>query len=277
MTYIIQPPFTMGDPNLITPQPTTSISPAHSWTNHSPKNQMNQMNLGAAFEPKKAGHNAATHVVLVLDDSYSMNSSRDATISAVNEFIGSQKADAKDREGKTFFSLYKFDGNNLTCIYERDNISKVRSISREDYNPTGSTNLYDAIGGVMMKINSDLYDQKKSKRDGVIITIMTDGEENTSRTFAAHDIKTMIEKAEGKKWGFMFLGANIDAFAVGSTLGFNVHNTMQYDMNNIESAVKASSAMTTRLSTAYRSGMDTKSAYMSTAFTSDERDESNGA
>jgi hypothetical protein len=123
----------------------------------------------------------------------------------------------------------------------------------------------------MMQINTQLAANKKVDRDSIVITILTDGHENASRTFQNTAIKQMVEKAEGKNWGFMFLGANIDAFAAGSSLGFNVNNTMQYDTHSMGNTMRSASAMTSRMKSAYASGMDTGMMYTSAAFTDEER------
>lgn len=226
--------------------------------------------LAESFKPKRAGKKTS-HVVFVLDDSGSMQSCRDATISGYNEYLQMQKKDAKETGIPTFVSLYKFDGYSLTSVFNRVEVSEVSELNRNTYNPSGGTNLYDAIGGVMMKINTDLQNHKKADRDSVIITILTDGEENASRTFDSSNIKQMVEKAEAKNWGFMFLGANIDAFAASSILGFNTNNTMQYSTQNMSETIRSASAMTSRMKSAYASGMDTSVTYASLGFTDTER------
>jgi Mg-chelatase subunit ChlD len=226
--------------------------------------------LSEAFKPKRAG-TKTSHVIFVLDDSGSMQNCRAATISGYNEYLQAQKKDAKETGIATFVSLYKFDGRNVNNVFNRVSVEEVKELDEKSYNPQGMTNLYDAIGGVMMQINAQLAANKKSNRDSVIITILTDGHENSSRTFDNTNIKQMVEKAEGKNWGFMFLGANIDAFAAGSSLGFNSHNTIQYSTASMENTMRSASAMTSRMKSAYASGMDTSLAYASTAFTDQER------
>jgi len=237
--------------------------------------QTNTPNLGAAFKPKKAGKNTS-HIVFLLDDSGSMQSCRDQTISGFNEFLDGQIQDAKDTGIKTFVSLYKFDGSSLNSVFDHMDVNEVQKLSRRNYNPRGGTNLLDAMGGVMMKINTILSETKKDKRESVIVVALTDGEENSSRTFRNDDIKQMVEKAEAKNWGFMFLGANVDAFAVGAQFGFSHHNTMQYDTSNMGATMRSASAMSSRMKTAYAGGMDTNLAYASSAFTDVERDVSGG-
>jgi hypothetical protein len=228
------------------------------------------VNLAEAFKPKRAG-TKTSHIIFVLDDSGSMQSCRAATISGYNEYLQAQKKDALETGIPTFVSLYKFDGSSVKSVFDRTPVEFVKELDENSYDPQGMTNLYDAIGGVMMQINSQLSANKKADRDSIIITILTDGAENASRTFNNSTIKQMVEKAEGKNWGFMFLGANIDAFAAGSSLGFNANNTMQYDTASMGNTMRSASAMTSRMKSAYAAGMDTDATYASTAFTFAER------
>jgi hypothetical protein len=232
----------------------------------------NSVDLAAAFKPKRAGKNPKlSHVVFLLDDSSSMQSCRDITISGFNEYLASQKADANTNGISTVVSLYKFNGHDVKCVFDRENVQTVEPLTNSTYNPSGNTNLLDAMGGVLMKVNSLLSEKKKAERESVIINVLTDGEENASRTFNNASIKAMVEKAEGKNWGFLFLGANIDAFQAGHALGFGVSNTMQFDTKNTGATMRAASRMTNSLKGAYASGTPTSMAYASTTFTASER------
>jgi hypothetical protein len=138
-------------------------SGGYVWTSPSNINQIGSastISLAEAFKPKKAGKKTS-HIVFVLDDSGSMQSCRDATISGYNEYLQMQKADAKETGIPTFVSLYKFDGYSLKGVFERISVEEVPNLDRNSYNPKGGTNLYDAIGGVMMKINTHLSANKK--------------------------------------------------------------------------------------------------------------------
>ena len=259
MTYVNFPSNLTLQPSVTIQPNTTLIQPATA-----------KPSLSEAFKPKRAG-TKTSHVIFVLDDSGSMQSCRAATISGYNEYLQGQKADAKETGIPTFVSLYKFDGSSVKSVFNRVSVDEVKDLDEKSYNPQGTTNLYDAIGGVMMQINTQLAANKKADRDSIVITILTDGHENASRTFQNTDVKQMVEKAEGKNWGFMFLGANIDAFAAGSSLGFGVNNTMQYDTNSMAGTMRSASAMTSRMKSAYASGMDTTMIYASASFTDQER------
>ena len=245
-------------PNQVIIQSHTTVSP--------PK-----VSLSGAFKPKKAGKNTS-HIVFVLDDSASMRAHAPGTISGFNEFLKSQKQDAIDTGIETFVTLFKFDGGDLKCVYMKQKIEEAEELTEKTYTPNGwSTNLYDAMGGAMMKINELLSETKKKDRSSIIVNILTDGRENSSKVFEDSEIKKMIEKAEAKNWSFMFLGANINAVAESSKLGFSVNNTMQYTTQNISETIATASAMTSRLKSGYARGLDSMALYETQGFTEAER------
>ena len=80
----------------------------------------------------------------------------------------------------------------------------------------------------------------------------------------------MVESCEGKDWTFVFLGANIDAFAAGSQMGFTMQNTVSYDTSNMKSTMSAVSASTIRSRVDKLSGLSTAEIYSKGIFTKDE-------
>ena len=246
--------------------PTTTIIQPNT-TTHVTSTPSNPVEL---FNPKKAGKKTA-HAIFVLDYSSSMQICREATIKGFNEFLEGQRAS----EVETFISLYTFNGSSVDCVHDHVDVAKVEPLNSVTYNPMGSTNLLDAIGSTMFKINGRLVNHKKSKRDSVTVIVLTDGEENSSRQYDNSDLKGMIEKAEGKEWSFLFLGANIDAFDVGRKLGLGAHSTIQYDVNNVGATMASASRMTRDMSMMKSVGVSNEMAYASATFTDEEREEAN--
>lgn len=228
-------------------------------------------NLVDSFKPKRAGRAKSSHVVLILDESSSMRPVRESTISAVNEFIKGQQDDVRQSRIPTKFSLYKFNGTDVKCVVQAVDVLETALLTLNTYDPSGYTNLLDAIGGVMMSVDADLKARKKEDRGSVMIVTVTDGEENTSRTFNKVAIRGMIKKAEAKNWSFMFLGANIDAFTVGASLGFQHENTLSYNTKNMSETMTAATRATSSLKHAIAEGQDLSTAYASAAFTVTER------
>lgn len=206
---------------------------------------INVQSIGSKFAPVEAGVKNA-HVVLVVDESGSMEPVKDATISAVNEYIANQRIDAIFTKTNTHISVFTFDGYNVKRIIDKVDVLATPTINTYNYNPVGMTNLNDAFGGVIATINEEMKVLPLSERPTVVITVMTDGHENSSRTFGINDVNEMVGKCKNQKWAFMFLGANIDAFSVGASYGFSKSNSMNYSNNaaGLSGTLSAATRMT---------------------------------
>ena len=99
---------------------------------------------------------------------------------------------------------------------------------------------------------------------------MTDGAENASHRFNNNQIKEMVAAAEKADWTFTFLGANIDAFAVGSTFGMNASNSINYNTNNMHETMSAVSESTVRMRLAKTAGVSTAELYSNGLYTTAE-------
>ena len=237
----------------------------------------NVPSIGDSFVPVEAGKNGS-HVILVVDESGSMFHLRKNTIDSVNEFISSQRKDAIENGIATIVSVFTFDGVNVKCIINKADVKSSPSINEDNYNPTGMTNLNDAFGSVIAQINKELSETNIEKRSSVIISVMTDGMENSSKSFSVRDINQMVTKCQEKNWAFVFLGANIDAFSTGAQYGFNTNNTLQYAATStglnasLSSATRAVNSMKADIN----SGSTVYASYQASGFTGDERTRSMG-
>lgn len=147
-------------------------------------------------------------IIFILDESGSMSSMGEEPVQAVNNFIEEQKNVVKDN---STFSLYTFN-NYVTKVYDDIPLREMKKFT--EYDPDSMTALYDAIGEAITTKKS------KDKVDGVICVILTDGLNNASTKYTAKTIKSLINEMETKhNWSFIYLGANQDAFAVGSDIG----------------------------------------------------------
>lgn len=156
-------------------------------------------------------------VLLVLDESSSMMGVRENMIKSVNDFIKEQKTIGDD----AYFTFVKF--NEEVCfVNERIPISDVKNITKEDYCPNGYTALYDAIYMGIQEI------KKNNRNDKVVVVIVTDGEENASKSINNAGIKSLITECESKGWKFIFLASGIDATAASYSIGIVHGNTRSY-------------------------------------------------
>ena len=188
-----------------------------------------------------------THISMVLDKSGSMNSILKDTIGGFNGFLQSQK----ETPGEATFSLTTFN-TAVMLDYGFKDIASAEELTVDSYRPGGGTALYDAIGMTIVGCGKKLADMDETLRpEKVIIVILTDGEENSSREYSYEAVQKLIkEQSEVYNWEFVFLGANLDAVALGATLGIKGGMSMTFAANS-DGASAALHSMGTKMS-AYR-------------------------
>lgn len=167
-----------------------------------------------------------TQITIVLDRSGSMAAVCDATISGFNEFVEGQKK----APGDANLTLIQFDTENpYEMVFDRA-IAEVPKLTAETYVPRGGTPLHDAIGQTITKLGAKLKRKPEAERPGkVVVVVMTDGLENSSREYRAPQIAEMIKhQREVYKWEFLFLGANQDAILTGERLNIPAANAVTY-------------------------------------------------
>lgn len=186
-----------------------------------------------------------TDVTILLDRSGSMETIKSATEEGLNGFITEQRK----LPGKCLLSAVLFDSYVVSpsrpyfvdsssiafappteWLFEAVPIKDAKGIR---LNPRGSTPLFDAVGDVIERTGKRLAASCEGCRpDRVVIAIVTDGQENASIKYNLAQIKQMIEHQQSvHKWDFVFLGANINAMEVGTSIGIYAVNTMTYDAN----------------------------------------------
>lgn len=156
-----------------------------------------------------------TDLVLIVDESGSMDPLAKQTISSFNELLQKQKA-ASNKTPSYFLTMPS--RHNF-----RADAAEVVALNTQNYRPGGCTALYDAVGETIEAVGKDLSDTPESERPGkVVVAIITDGSENASSKYRGKQIKQMITHQEEKySWDFLFFGANIDAIAVAGDIGID--------------------------------------------------------
>lgn len=160
---------------------------------------------------KKEEKNRITEIAFVLDKSGSMSNLVEDTIGGFNSVLSQQK----EKEGRAYITTMLFN-HEFSWLHDHLDIHDVRPITRKQYFTSGCTALYDAIGHTVNRLDRI----RESEEDAnVLMVIITDGMENSSGEFEGGQIRKMIEARREKGWEFLFLGANIDSFAVSEGLG----------------------------------------------------------
>ena len=122
-------------------------------------------------------------------------------------------------------TLMTFDSSHKNFIYDNKSAREAEKLSWNQYNPGGCTPLYDAIGLGISKVNA-----LAGKDDEVLVTIITDGEENSSIEYSLEMIKNLIEKLKEQNWVFTLIGTdNLDVESMAQQMSIDDHLSFKED------------------------------------------------
>ena len=166
-------------------------------------------------------------IVFLLDKSGSMQGIEEDTIGGYNSYIESQK------NNNVKVTTVLFD-DKYEMVTNREDIKNIKELTNETYYVRGCTALLDAIGKTI-----NYMDSQKSKK--VMFIITTDGLENASKEYNRSQIKELIEGHSN--WEFMYIGADIDSYSEGSSIGIKRDNISSYkkDRKGVDTLFKAMS------------------------------------
>lgn len=168
--------------------------------------------------------------LIILDESGSMTPIKNTIIRGFNEIVQTVQTVAEQYpEQEHFITLMSFNGIAIKTLLKNENVNKLTSIDENKYNPSSTTPLFDAMGEGMAQLRR-LTDALTDYN--VLVTILTDGEENASKEYHGQVIKKMIEELKQKNWTFTYIGANHDVehFA----LSISITNSMKFETNEAD-------------------------------------------
>lgn len=199
-----------------------------------------------------------TEILVVVDISGSMAGIAKDMSGGINKLIEDQKM----VQGKCLVTLVEF-GSRSRTVFEGIPIENVLPY---EIHVDGLTALNDALCMSVDRLGVRLAAMPEDQRPAkVVVIVVTDGAENASQEFTREDATSRVKiQSETYGWQFVFLGANIDAFAVGDSYGFAAASSVQYD-STPESAQALMFEASASLS-GYRSGRMNRM-----AFTDDQR------
>jgi hypothetical protein len=185
---------------------------------------------GLENEVGKTGKRKA-FFAFVLDESGSMSTGKQATITGMNEQIQQIRSTFKDSaDVEPIITFVKFNGI-VTPLYVNKGLEELKDFTDADYNPNGMTAMYDAVGYVL-----NTLDQAEGINDedtSVLVVVVSDGAENSSREHTAHTIADRVKSYnDTKRWTFTYLGSNVDLTQVRANTGFAAGNTVTFDSSN---------------------------------------------
>ena len=185
-------------------------------------------------------------IVFVLDQSGSMTGSESDVIGGFNRMIKDQREQGQD----ALVTTVLFD-TSMRDLHDRVPLARIEPLTNKDYRPCGGTALLDALGETITRIKTaHRYARKEDLPHKTLFVVMTDGEENSSRHYSNQKIRDLVKRQEEKyHWEFMFIGADIDAFASASNLGIRAKRAVPFskDEDSFEDCLEAVSRYSLRM------------------------------
>ena len=187
-----------------------------------------------------------TEIILCVDRSGSMRSIAVDMEGGLRQLVADQSAPP----GECIVTYVTFDGE-----YEVEFVARPAAEVAADalrLRPRGSTALLDAMGRTIDDALARHAAMGEAKPGKVLLAVITDGQENASRTYTRDQVFKLVEGRREAGWEVMFIGANQDAIAVGATLGVAAASTISY--LSTSSGVEGMSAKLSTRAMSYRSG-----------------------
>ena len=139
-----------------------------------------------------------------------------------------------------------------------DPIIKLQNINDKGYFPEASTPLFDAMGSSIHTLKRALTGHSDYN---VLVTILTDGEENASKEFTGKDIKKLVEELTQNRWTFTYIGTDHDVEKMAASI--SIRNIMSFDKNEtgISTVFLKEKSARNNYSAKIRSGKNTDTDY----------------
>lgn len=170
------------------------------------------------------------HNLIILDESGSMHAIKSSIIQGFNEMVQTIKGLGQQYpEQHHTISLISFNGLGQKVLHFMEPADTLKEIDEDKYKPDASTPLFDAMGFSIQRLDRELSGRKDFN---VLVTIMTDGEENASKEYSAQAIRELVKAMQAKGWTFTYIGTDHDVDKIADALA--IKNTMVFVKNEVQ-------------------------------------------
>lgn len=193
----------------------------------SKKSKQQGKNEGKGRVDRGRSGGTATHFVILLDRSGSMETIADDVVGGFNTWLADQQRSGDD----AVLTLVQFDSQDAhEVVIDAAPIAGIRPLGRDRFIPRGATPLLDATGRVIAMARR--REQERAAHglpaEGVVVVSITDGHENHSRECTVSGIRDLITERESAGWTFVFLSAALDVYGEAGALGYRAGNVQAF-------------------------------------------------
>lgn len=202
--------------------------------NSGEKTENTEQKQQTEHEEKEKGKKAHIYNLIIVDESGSMLPLRESTLSGINETIqtirSSQEEYAETQEHR--LTLVTFSTRSylpdVRTIIDNQPILAVKEIER--YKPDGCTPLYDAMGKSLTQLHQCIKDDEDAT---AVVTVLTDGLENSSKEWNAYSLRELIEQLKEEGWSFSYMGSAHNVKEVSDLL--SIENVVEFSHDQLGS------------------------------------------
>lgn len=166
----------------------------------------------------------SAEIIFLFDKSSSCSGTEPSTISGFNDLIQKEKKSGFP----TTITTILFNQED-TIIHDGLNINMVKPFN---YFASGGTALYDSLCKNIKKVINRHESLKNKAPKKTVVVIMTDGDDQHSRSYDLEDAKELVSECKALGWEFIFLGNEIDAKYEASKLGIDASHAENYRLEN---------------------------------------------
>ena len=204
--------------------------------NSSEKTENTEQKQQTEHEEKEKGKGKKAHIynLIIVDESGSMSHLRESTLSGINETIqtiqSSQEEYVETQEHR--LTLVTFSTRSylspVRTIIDNQPILDVKEFER--YKPDGCTPLYDAMGQSLTQLHQCIKDDEDAT---AVVTVLTDGLENSSKEWNAYELRRLIELLKEEGWSFSYMGSAHNVKEVTDLL--SIENVIEFSHDQLGS------------------------------------------
>lgn len=138
----------------------------------------------ASLKKKVDNKNLKNRVIFVLDESGSMDYLESKVRETYMGLIKNLQENAAKHGQRTEVDLYSFS-TQVRNIFNGKNVNSITSLSKNDYQISNSTSLFDAVG---LAIETALKSEDFNDKDvSFLVLVLTDGQENSSQHYTSEN------------------------------------------------------------------------------------------
>ena len=159
-----------------------------------------------------------TEIICVIDRSGSMIHIREDAIGGFNLFLEEQKK----VPGECLFTYTQFN-QDYEIVHNGIPLADMKPLDETTFVPSGMTSLLDAVGRTVDEVGIRLSNTPEDEKpEQVVLVILTDGEENSSREYSWSRVaETLRHQTQKYGWRVVFLAQNLDSKKAARNLGLD--------------------------------------------------------